>query len=101
MRTPYWWEKFDWFVSSENLLVLCAKDPQQAEMLVRRHLRARDTFVHADLPNAPVCIVKHNGGSADNPPLTSRRPGAPFSAVRMDGRAGWSRRRGGRIPTAR
>ena len=29
VRSPFWWEKFDWFVSSENFLVLLAKDAQQ------------------------------------------------------------------------
>ena len=72
MRTKYWWEKFDWFISSENLLVLCAKDSLQGETLVRRHLRANDAYVHADVANAPVCIVKHAPflGMGPIPPLT-------------------------------
>ena len=75
VRTPYWWEKFDWFLSSENLLVLLAKDTQQADMLIRRHLRSRDVYVHADVNGAPVGVVKHQGGTGEVPPLTLSQAG--------------------------
>ena len=75
VRTPMWWEKFDWFVSSENLLVLLARDAQQAEMLVRRHLRPRDSYVHADVGGAPVAIVRHHGGEGEVPPLSLAQAG--------------------------
>lgn len=72
VRAPFWWEKFDWFLSSENRLVLLARDLQQAEMLASRHLGPRDVYVHADLSGAPVCVVKHWGGADEDgvPPLT-------------------------------
>ena len=87
-RTPFWWEKFDWCVSSENLLILCAKDAHQSEMLVRRHLRARDVYIHADVPGAPVCVVKHSGSSSEIPPLTLSQAGCAVLS-RSDG---WSNR---------
>ena len=34
----HWFEKFIWFVSSENFLVLAGRDAQQNEMLVKRHM---------------------------------------------------------------
>ena len=97
MRTPFWFEKFDWFVSSENLLVLCARDAQQAEMLVRRHLRANDAYVHADVNGAPLCVVKANSSAATStsssaalelPPLTLSQAGCAVLS-RSDG---WSNR---------
>ena len=36
MRQVHWFEKFNWFISSEGYLVLSARDAQQAELLVRR-----------------------------------------------------------------
>ncbi|KOO28559.1 nuclear export mediator factor nemf-like protein [Chrysochromulina tobinii] len=75
VRTPFWWEKFDWFISSENLLVLLAKDLQQTDMLVRRHLRAKDTYVHADVQGAPVCVVKCGAGLETVPQLTLAQAG--------------------------
>lgn len=38
-RKPYWFERFHWFVSSENLLVLSGRDAQQNELLVKRYMR--------------------------------------------------------------
>ena len=75
VRTPFWWEKFDWFISSENLLVLLAKDLQQTDMLVRRHLRAKDTYVHTDVQGAPVCVVKCGAGLETVPQLTLAQAG--------------------------
>ena len=39
VRKPYWFERFNWFVSSENYLVLSGRDAQQNELLVKRYLR--------------------------------------------------------------
>jgi predicted ribosome quality control (RQC) complex YloA/Tae2 family protein len=36
LRKPLWWEKFNWFLSSENYIVLAGRDAQQNEMLVKR-----------------------------------------------------------------
>lgn len=38
-RKPYWFEKFHWFISSENYLVVSGRDAQQNEQLVKRYLR--------------------------------------------------------------
>uniref|UniRef100_A0A671V8Y2 Ribosome quality control complex subunit NEMF n=1 Tax=Sparus aurata TaxID=8175 RepID=A0A671V8Y2_SPAAU len=39
-RKVYWFEKFLWFISSENYLVIAGRDQQQNEMIVKRYLRA-------------------------------------------------------------
>lgn len=43
-RKPYWFERFHWFVSSENYLVLSGRDAQQNELLVKRYLRWATLF---------------------------------------------------------
>lgn len=40
VRRPEWFERFAWFVSSENYLVLSAHDAQQSDLLVKRYLRS-------------------------------------------------------------
>ena len=57
-RQPLWFEKFNWFITSENCLVLQAKDATQAEMLITRYMLPGDAFVHAEVPQAPVTLVK-------------------------------------------
>lgn len=36
MRKAHWFEKFNWFISSEGYLVLSGRDAQQNEILVKR-----------------------------------------------------------------
>ena len=45
MRKTFWFEKFLWFISSDNYLIICGKDMQQNEMLFRRYLKAGSQFV--------------------------------------------------------
>lgn len=39
VRAAAWFERYAWFVSSENCLVLSARDGQQADLLLKRHMR--------------------------------------------------------------
>lgn len=80
-------EKFLWFISSENYLVIAGRDQQQNEMIVKRYLRAGndlwyhkkfktelvylltctfawsgDIYVHADLHGATSCVIKNPSG---------------------------------------
>ncbi len=49
IRKPHWFEKFIWFISSENFLVLCGRDAQQNEMLVKRYMDKGDIVSAHDL----------------------------------------------------
>lgn len=57
-RKPAWFEKFHWFVTSENYLVLGGKDAHQNELLVKRYLRTGDAYLHADVHGAATCILR-------------------------------------------
>ena len=57
-RKVHWFEKFNWFISSEGYLILSGRDAQQNEALVKRYLRQGDIYVHADLHGAASCIVR-------------------------------------------
>ncbi|KAJ3163711.1 hypothetical protein HDU86_000305 [Geranomyces michiganensis] len=67
MRKPYWFEKFLWFISSENYLVVGGRDAAQNELLVKRYLKKGDIYVHADLHGAASVIIK-NIADPDAPP---------------------------------
>ncbi|XP_067939413.1 ribosome quality control complex subunit NEMF-like [Watersipora subatra] len=66
-RKVMWFEKFNWFISSENYLVLAGRDGQQNEMLVRRYLKAGDVYVHADIHGASSIVVKNPQGGPISP----------------------------------
>ena len=59
LRKPLWFEKFYWFLTSENYLVLSGRDAQQNELLVKRYLRKDDLYVHADLHGAATTILRN------------------------------------------
>lgn len=73
-RKVFWFEKFLWFVSSENYLIIAGRDQQQNEMIVKRYLRAGDVYVHADLHGATSCVIKNLSGEAV-PPRTLTEAG--------------------------
>ncbi|XP_061172941.1 ribosome quality control complex subunit NEMF-like [Saccostrea echinata] len=61
-RKTYWFEKFLWFITSENYLVIGGRDQQQNEMIVKRYLRPGDLYIHADLHGASSCVLKNPSG---------------------------------------
>ena len=67
-------EKFLWFISSENYLVIGGRDQQQNELLVKRYFTSNDLYVHADLHGASSVIVKNPTG-APVPPKTLNEAG--------------------------
>ena len=68
-RKVLWFEKFHWFISSENYLVIGGKDAQQNEALVKKYLKKNDIYIHAEVHGASSVIIK-NPQSASVPPVT-------------------------------
>ncbi|KAI9011348.1 hypothetical protein BC832DRAFT_619601 [Gaertneriomyces semiglobifer] len=82
IRKPFWFERFLWFISSENYLIVGGRDAAQNEMLVRRYLNKGDVYVHADLHGAPSVIVKNlpaSSGAPEVPPPTTLHQAAYLS----------------------
>jgi predicted ribosome quality control (RQC) complex YloA/Tae2 family protein len=57
-RKPLWFEKFHWFITTDNYLVIAGRDAQQNEQLVKRYLRPGDAYLHADVHGAASCILR-------------------------------------------
>ena len=75
-RKTLWFEKFIWFVSSENYLVIAGRDAQQNELIVKKHLRPGDVYIHADIHGASSCVVKnHLGQETPISPVTLTEAG--------------------------
>jgi predicted ribosome quality control (RQC) complex YloA/Tae2 family protein len=64
VRKVFWFEKFIWFITSENYLVIGGRNMQQNEALVKRYMDKTDLFMHSELHGASVCIVKNPSGNA-------------------------------------
>ncbi|XP_054084386.1 ribosome quality control complex subunit NEMF homolog [Zeugodacus cucurbitae] len=68
-RKVYWFEKFYWFISSENYLVIGGRDAQQNELIVKRYMRPTDIYVHAEIQGASSVVIRNPTG-AEIPPKT-------------------------------
>ncbi|KAH7291813.1 hypothetical protein KP509_29G036400 [Ceratopteris richardii] len=75
IRKVHWFEKFNWFISSENYLVISGRDAQQNELLVKRYMKKGDLYVHADLHGASSTIIKNPSPNDTVPPLTLNQAG--------------------------
>jgi len=73
-RKPLWFEKFNWFITTDNYLVISGKDMQQNEQLYKKYLKKGDVYIHADLSGAASCIVK-NPSNGVIPPSTLLQAG--------------------------
>ena len=53
-----WYEKFRWFISSENFLVLGGRDATTNDILVKKHVDPTDIIFHAEITGSPFCVIK-------------------------------------------
>ncbi|CAE7473596.1 Nemf [Symbiodinium microadriaticum] len=74
VRQTWWFEKYIWFVSSENYLVVAGHDAVQTEQLFLKHLGENDAFIQADVAGARTCFVRNPEGG-EVPPATLREAG--------------------------
>ncbi|XP_037946929.1 nuclear export mediator factor NEMF homolog [Teleopsis dalmanni] len=70
VRKVYWFEKFYWFISSENYLVIGGRDAQQNELIVKRYMRSSDIYVHAEIQGASSVVIRNNSSTTTVPPKT-------------------------------
>lgn len=64
-RKKFWYERFKWFISSEDFLVIGGKDARTNEMLFRKHLKPGDRYAHADITGAPSIIVREGSKATE------------------------------------
>jgi predicted ribosome quality control (RQC) complex YloA/Tae2 family protein len=57
-RKKAWYEKFRWFYTSGDMLVIGGKDAVTNEVLVKKHLAPNDLVFHADILGAPFVALK-------------------------------------------
>ncbi|KAJ3681327.1 hypothetical protein LUZ60_015816 [Juncus effusus] len=75
IRKVHWFEKFNWFISSENYLVISGRDAQQNELVVKRYMSKGDLYVHAELHGASSTVIKNHRPEHPVPPLTLNQAG--------------------------
>ena len=74
-RKVMWFEKFLWFISSDNYLVIAGRDAQQNELIVKRYMKPNDVYVHADIHGATTVLIKNSNSPQPIPPKTLSEAG--------------------------
>jgi predicted ribosome quality control (RQC) complex YloA/Tae2 family protein len=54
----FWFERYKWFMTSSGKLVIAGRDAHSNDNIVKKHLKEKDVFVHADVHGAPSVILK-------------------------------------------
>lgn len=57
-RTEKWYEKFRWFITSEDLLVIGGRDAGSNEVVIKKHLDKNDLVFHTEASGSPFFILK-------------------------------------------
>ena len=70
-----WYEKYHYFFTSGEKLVICGKSAEQNEEIVKKHFDSNDLFFHADVIGGSVAILK-DGKKAE---LKEKLEAAQFS----------------------
>jgi len=58
---PRWFERFRWFYSSDDFLVIGGRDADGNEEIYLKYLEKRDLALHTDYPGAPLTVIKTEG----------------------------------------
>ncbi|MCL2148755.1 MAG: NFACT family protein [Methanomassiliicoccaceae archaeon] len=54
----FWFERYKWFITSSGRLVIAGRDAHTNDNVVKKHLKEKDVFVHADVHGAPSVVLK-------------------------------------------
>ena len=61
----FWFERYKWFITSGNRLVIAGRDAHTNDNVVKKHLKDGDLYAHADVHGAPSVIVKDGAKASD------------------------------------
>jgi predicted ribosome quality control (RQC) complex YloA/Tae2 family protein len=55
-----WYEKFRWFISSEDILVIGGRDATSNEIIIKKHTMPDETVFHTESAGSPFVVIKGN-----------------------------------------
>jgi len=62
-ETEQWYERFRWFHTSDDFLVIGGRDADENEEIVKKYLDRGDRFFHAQAHGGPATVLKATGPS--------------------------------------
>ncbi|MEJ2280534.1 MAG: NFACT family protein [Candidatus Bathyarchaeota archaeon] len=76
-RKKDWFEKYRWFYSSDNFLIIGGRDATTNELLIKKRMDIKDIVFHAEIVGAPFVLIKTEGNS---PPEQTIKEAAQLAA---------------------
>ncbi len=73
-----WFEKFRWFTSSGDFLVVGGKDATSNEVLIKKYTEKNDAVFHSEIQGSPFVVIKTGGKYV---PETAKKEAAEFAAA--------------------
>lgn len=58
-RKPKWYEKYHWYRTANDHLVIGGKDAATNEQVVKKHTENDDYVFHTEAPGSPFVVLKH------------------------------------------
>ena len=59
-RKKEWYEKFKWFISSDDILVIGGKDASSNEVVIKKHTDPWNLVFHTEAPGSPFVVIKND-----------------------------------------
>jgi len=55
-----WYEKFHWFYSTDDFLIIGGKDASSNEVIFKKYMEPNDLVFHTNFPGSPLAIIKNS-----------------------------------------
>ena len=65
-----WFERYRWFFSSNNILVIAGKNARNNETIIKRYVRPKDLVLHVDIHGSPFVVIRNDQKLDVLPPET-------------------------------
>jgi predicted ribosome quality control (RQC) complex YloA/Tae2 family protein len=84
----HWFERYRWTLATDGTIIVGGKDASSNERVVKKYLKERDRYCHADFHGAPSVVVKDPGeGVSEGAVEQGCALAAVFSRAWSSGRA--------------
>jgi predicted ribosome quality control (RQC) complex YloA/Tae2 family protein len=77
-KAHHWFHRFRWTIASDGAIIVAGRDASSNERVVRKYLKERDRYCHADFHGAPSVVVKDPGDGVSDAALVE---GCAMAAV--------------------
>ncbi|MCE4623412.1 MAG: NFACT family protein [Caldisphaeraceae archaeon] len=78
-RKREWYERYHWTITKNCYLAIGGRNSDQNESLVRKYLRDRDMFIHADVHGSPAVIVFNDGNVGEEDLIEASKIAVAYS----------------------